>query len=181
MRCLYRVRPYEDKKGSADSLHQEWKEICIDSLINPKTKYTYKKVCQGIVNAFDQLPIWEDIKKPRVGIVGEILVKYMPLANGNLVKLLEKEGAEAVVPDLMDFMNYSIYNGDYQHRFLGTGKKGAIIAKLGIKAIRFLRKPAMDALERSRRFEAPMRIEKVAELAKPILSLGNQYGEGYRL
>lgn len=181
MRCLYRVRPYEDKKGSADKLHQEWKEICVDSLVNPKTKYSYKKVCQGIVTAFDNLPIWEDIKKPRVGIVGEILVKYMPLANGNLVKLLEKEGAEAVVPDLMDFMNYSIYNGDYQHRFLGTGKKGAIIAKLGVKAIRLLRKPAMDALEKSRRFEAPMRIEKVAELAKPILSLGNQYGEGWFL
>ena len=181
MRCLYRVRPYEDKKGSADRLHKEWKEICIDSLVNPKTKYRYKKVCQGIVEAFDQLPIWEDIKKPRVGIVGEILVKYMPLANGNLVKLLESEGAEAVVPDLMDFMNYSIYNGDYQHKFLGTGKKGAIIANLGIKAIRFLRKPAIDALEKSKRFEAPMRIEKVAELAKPILSLGNQYGEGWFL
>ena len=181
MRCLYRVRPYEDKKGSADKLHQEWKEICIDSLINSKTKYTYKKVCQGIVTAFDNLPIWEDIKKPRVGIVGEILVKYMPLANGNLVKLLESEGAEAVVPDLMDFMNYSVYNGDYQHKFLGTDKKGAMIASLGVKAIRFLRKPAIDALEKSRRFEAPMRIEKVAELAKPILSLGNQYGEGWFL
>lgn len=181
MRCLYRVRPYEDKKGSADKLHQEWKEICIDSLINKKTKYSYKKVCQGIVTAFDTLPIWEDIKKPRVGIVGEILVKYMPLANGNLVKVLESEGAEAVVPDLMDFMNYSIYNGEYQHEFLGTGKKGAVIAKAGVKAIRLLRKPAIDALEKSRRFEAPMRIEKVAQLAKPILSLGNQYGEGWFL
>ena len=181
MRCLYRVRPYEDKKGSADRLHQEWREICIDSLVNPKTKHKYKKVCQGIVNAFDNLPIWEELKKPRVGIVGEILVKYMPLANGNLVKLLESEGAEAVVPDLMDFMNYSIYNGDYQHKFLGTGKKGAIIADLGVKAIRFLRKPAIDALEKSKRFEAPMRIEQVADLAKPILSLGNQYGEGWFL
>lgn len=181
MRCLYRVRPYEDKKGSADRLHQEWKEICIDSLVNPKTKHKYKKVCQGIVRAFDELPIWEDIRKPRVGIVGEILVKYMPLANGNLVKLLESEGAEAVVPDLMDFMNYSIYNGDYQHKFLGTGKKGAIIADLGVKSIRFLRKPAIDALEKSKRFEAPMRIEQVAKLARPILSLGNQYGEGWFL
>ncbi len=181
MRCLYRVRPYESQKGSADKLHQEWKEICIDSLINPKTKYTYRKVCQGIVNAFDTLPIWEGVKKPRVGIVGEILVKYMPLANGHIVKLLESEGAEVVVPDLMDFMNYSVYNGDYQHKFLGTHKKGAVIANLGVKAIRFLRKPAIDALDKSKRFESPMRIEKVAELAKPILSLGNQYGEGWFL
>ena len=181
MRCLYRVRPYESKKGSANQLHQEWKEICIDSLVNPKSKYTYKKVCQGIVNAFDTLPVWEGVKKPRVGIVGEILVKYMPLANGNLVKVLESEGAEVVVPDLMDFMNYSVYNGDYQHKFLGTHKKGAVIANWGVKAIRFLRKPAIDALDKSKRFESPMRIEKVAELAKPILSLGNQYGEGWFL
>ena len=181
MRCLYRVRPYEDKKGSADKLHQQWKEICIDSLVNPRSKYRYKKVCRGIVEDFDNLPVWEDVKKPRVGIVGEILVKYMPLANGNLVKVLESEGAEVVVPDLMDFMNYSIYNGDYQHKFLGTNKKGAVIANLGVKAIRLLRKPAIEALEKSKRFEAPMRIEKVAELAKPILSLGNQYGEGWFL
>lgn len=181
MRCLYRVRPYEAQKGSADRLHQEWKEICIDSLINPKTKHTYKKVCEGIVEAFDTLPIWEGLKKPRVGIVGEILVKYMPLANGHLVEVLENEGAEVVVPDLMDFMNYSVYNGDYQTKFLGTGKKKAMVAHLGVRAIRFLRKPALDALEKSKRFESPMRIEQVAELAKPFLSLGNQYGEGWFL
>lgn len=181
MRCLYRVRPYEAKKGSADRLHGEWKEICIDSLVNPRTKYTYKKVCQGIVKAFDTLPIWEELQKPRVGIVGEILVKYMPLANGHLVKLLESEGAEVVVPDLMDFMNYSVYNGDYQYKFLGTKKTAAVIANLGVKVIRFLRKPALDALEKSKRFESPMKIEQVAQLAKPFLSLGNQYGEGWFL
>jgi len=181
MRCLYRVRPYECEKGSANELHKIWKEICIDSLVNPQTKYTYKKVCQGIVKAFDSLPVWENLKKPRVGIVGEILVKYMPLANGHLVELLENEGAEVVVPDLMDFMNYSVYNGDYQHKFLGTKRTGAVVANLGVKAIRFLRKPAIDALEKSKRFESPMKIEKVAELAKPFLSLGNQYGEGWFL
>ena len=181
MRCLYRVRPYELQPGSANRLHRKWQEICIDSLVNPKTKYTYKKVCQGIVEAFDTLPIYEDMKKPRVGIVGEILVKYMPLANNHLVEVLENEGAEAVVPDLLDFMNYSVYNGDYKHKFLGENKSKSIIAKTGVKAIRLLRKPAIDALNKSKRFESPMKIEKVAELAKPFLSLGNQYGEGWFL
>ena len=176
MRCLYRVRPYETVPGSANALHEKWKNICIDSLVNDHTKYSYKNVCYGIVDAFDTLPIDEGMKKPRVGIVGEILVKYMPLANNRIV-----EGAEAVVPDLMDFMNYSVYNGEYKYKFLGAGRKSAMTAKLGIKAIRLIRKPAIEALRKSKRFESPMKIEKVAELAKPFLSLGNQYGEGWFL
>ena len=181
MRCLYRVRPYEKEKGSANALHQKWLEIAIDSLVNSKSKWSYKAVCSGIVEAFDNLPIDETLRKPRVGVVGEILVKYMPLANNHLVDLLEAEGAEAVVPDLMDFLNYCVYNGDYKHEFLGAGWTSAATAKLGVDAIRLIRKPALDALEKSRRFEPPMPIEKVAELAKPFLSIGNQYGEGWFL
>ncbi len=179
LRCLYRVRPYEKVPGSANRLHKNWQDIAIDSLVNPKSKWSYGKVCRGIVEAFDTLPIDEELRKPRVGIVGEILVKYMPLANNHLVDLLEREGAEAVVPDLMDFMNYSLYNGTYKHEFLGT--KSDFGSRVGIKAIRTLRKPALDALEKSRRFEPPMPIEKVAQLAKPFLSIGNQYGEGWFL
>lgn len=181
MRCLYRVRPYELKKGSANQVHKNLEQKCIDSLINPNSKITYKKMCREIVETFDNIPIDEQMKKPRVGIVGEILVKYMPLANNHLVEVLESEGAEAVVPDLLDFMNYSLYNGNYKYKYLGGSKKGAILSDLGIKAIRLIRKPAIDALLRSKRFESPMKIEHVGELAKPFLSLGNQYGEGWFL
>ena len=181
MRCLYRIRPYELTPGSANALHRHWRDICIDSLTNDHSQYTYKKVCRGIVEAFDTFPIHEDMVKPRVGIVGEILVKYMPLANNHLVDLLEQEGAEVVVPDLMDFMNYSIYNGDYKHKYLGTKWTTSATAHIGVDAIRALRKPAIDALKASRRFEAPIPIEEIAELAKPFLSLGNQYGEGWFL
>ena len=181
MRCVYRVRPYEKVPGSADALHRKWREICIDSLINKKSRYSYRQVCRGIVEAFDSLPIDENLRKPRVGIVGEILVKYMPLANNRLVELLEKEGAEAVVPDLMDFMNYCIYNLDYKHKFLGAKWTSSAITRIGVAAIRWLRKPALKALEKSKRFEAPMPIGEVAELAKPFLSIGNQYGEGWFL
>ena len=181
MRCLYRVRPYEKEKGAANALHRKWLEIAIDSLVNDKSKWSYRDVCRGIVEAFDNLPIDETLRKPRVGIVGEILVKYMPLANNHLVDLLEAEGAEAVVPDLLDFLNYCVYNGDYKHEYLGTSWTNAASAKIGVDAIRALRKPALQALEKSRRFEAPMPIEQVAELAKPFLSIGNQYGEGWFL
>lgn len=181
MRCLYRVRPYELERGSADALHEKWRGRCIDSLVNSGSRWSYEAVCKGIVSQFDELPIDETLRKPRVGVVGEILVKYMPLANNHLVELLEREGAEAVVPDLMDFMNYCIYNSDYKHKYLGAGWTSEVTAKVGVDLIRRLRRPALEALEHSRRFEAPMPIEQVAELAKPFLSIGNQYGEGWFL
>ena len=181
MRCLYRVRPYEKTPGSANALHRKWLDIAIDSLTNRKSKWSFKKVCYGIVEDFDNLPIDETLRKPRVGVVGEILVKYMPLANNHVVDLLEREGAEAVVPDLMDFMNYSFYNNTYRADYFGVGKKSKVIALAAIKAVKFIRRHAIRALEKSRRFEAPMPIEEVADLAKPFLSIGNQYGEGWFL
>ena len=181
MKCLYHVRPYEVEKGSANALHEKWKQICIDSLVNPKSSHHFKDVCKGIVDAFDNFPIDETLVKPRVGVIGEILVKYMPLANNHLVDLLEQEGAEAVVPDLLDFLCYSMYNGEYKHEFLGTKWTSAAISKASVAVIEWLRRPATKALQQSKRFLPPVRIEKVGELAKPFLSLGNQYGEGWFL
>ena len=181
MRCLYRVRPYEQVPGSANELHQKLLRMCIDSLVNQRSMHSYAKLCRTIVEEFDALPIHEDMRKPRVGVVGEILVKYMPLANNHLVDLLEREGAEAVVPELMDFMCYCLYNSGYKHEFLGGTWASAQVSKIAVGAIQRLRKPALDALKDSRRFEAPIHIRKVAELAKPFLSIGNQYGEGWFL
>ncbi len=181
MRCLYHVRPYELTPGSANALHSHWRDICVDSLVNPKSPHAYKEVCKGIVDAFDAFPIDETLRKPRVGIVGEILVKYMPLANNHLVDLLEREGAEAVVPDLLDFFNYSLYGSQYKAEFLGVRKSMAMVSAAAIKLLEELRKPAIEALRASRRFDAPISIYRVTELAKPFLSLGNQYGEGWFL
>ncbi len=181
MRCLYRVRPYEWEPGSANALHEKWQRICIESLCDPRRKRKFSQVCADLVRDFDEFPIDESKRKPRVGVVGEILVKYMPLANNHLVELLEKEGAEAVVPDMVDFFNYSIYNGAYKHEFLGTKAKTEFTAHTGVKLIRELRRPAIKALEKSKRFSAPVPIEEIAEMTKPFLSLGNQYGEGWFL
>ena len=180
LRCLYRVRPYERIPGSANALHAALRERCIASLTG-KSRETYAALCREIVQRFDHLAIDETVRRPRVGVVGEILVKYMPLANNHLVDLLEQEGAEAVVPDLMDFLNYCIYNNDYKHKFLGKPWTASATAWFGVRAIRALRAPALKALEESRRFRPPMPIERIAELAKPFLSLGNQYGEGWFL
>ncbi|MCI7018590.1 MAG: 2-hydroxyacyl-CoA dehydratase [Clostridiales bacterium] len=181
MRCLYRVRPYELTPGSANALHRKWRDVCIEELTDDESHWHYKDLCQEIVEEFDNFPIDENLRKPRVGVVGEILVKYMPLANNHLVDLLEREGAEAVVPDLMDFLNYSVYNGKYKSEFLGAKKSSEFVADSTVKLIRQIRKPALEALEKSKRFEAPMHIEDIAEQTKPFLSIGNQYGEGWFL
>ena len=181
MRCLYRVRPYEKVPGSANALRDKWQKKCIKALTSKHSIRSYKRLCREIVEDFDKFPIDETLRKPRVGIVGEILVKYMPLANNHLVELLEREGAEAVVPDLLDFFNYGLYNTRYKTEFLGGAKSGTYVSDMGVKAVRLIRKPALDALKRSKRFDAPMPIEHLAELTKPFLSIGNQYGEGWFL
>lgn len=181
MRCLYRVRPYEKEPGSADALHEKMEKRCIEALTSRRSVRSYRQLCREIVEEFDRFPIDETLQKPRVGIVGEILVKYMPLANNHLVELLEREGAEVVVPDLLDFFNYGLYNTRYKTEFLGGAKYGTGVSALGIKAVRLIRKPALEALKQSKRFGVPAPIEHLAELTKPFLSIGNQYGEGWFL
>ena len=181
MRCLYRTRPYEAVPGSANALHTKWRDIAIAYAMGEKTGYTYGGICRGIVADFDALPLNESLRKPRVGIVGEILVKYMPLANNYLVDLLEQEGAEAVVPDLTDFLIECIYQQSYKHDYLGTGWTSSLLAKVGTDGIAAVRKPAVEALKASRRFDPPTPMAHIADLAKPFLSLGNQYGEGWFL
>ncbi len=105
----------------------------------------------------------------------------MPLANNHVVDLLEREGAEAVVPALLDFFAATIYEQDFKHTHLGKGWTASASAKLGIPALQRMRRPAIEALKASKRFDPPMAINHVAELAKPFLSIGNQYGEGWFL
>ena len=181
MRCLYRTRPYEAVPGAANALHAKWRDIAAAYAMGEKTGYTYGGICRGIVADFDALALNESLCKPRVGIVGEILVKYMPLANNYLVDLLEQEGAEAVVPDLTDFLVECIYQQSYKHDYLGAPWTSSLLAKVGTDGIAAIRRPAVEALKASRRFDPPTPMACIAELAKPFLSLGNQYGEGWFL
>ena len=181
MRALYHVRPYEAVPGSANALHEKWKEKCIAfvSQKHPKRR-VFNRMCREMIEDFDRLPML-DIKKPRVGVVGEILVKFSPTANNDLVGLLEKEGAEAVVPDLLDFLLYCFYNNNFKSEKLGTSKKTAFLGNLGIKALEWLRSPATKAFRASKHFDAPSDIRDLADMAKEIVSLGNQTGEGWFL
>lgn len=182
MRCLYRTRPYEAVEGSANALHEKWKRRVIAFVSQDKvlSHRKYKQMCRDIIRDFDHLPLTDE-KKPRVGVVGEILVKFLPAANNHLVELLESEGAEAVVPDLTDFLLYTFYNQNFQVEHLGKRKKAAKIANLGIRFFEWLRAAAKDEFQKSRRFHAPAQITQLAGYAKEIVSLGNQTGEGWFL
>ena len=181
MRCVYRMRPYEKVPGSVDAVHQKWLKKC-QAFVSAKHMnfFTFRKMCRQMVEDFDAIPITGQVK-PKVGIVGEILVKFAPAANNHLVELLESEGAEAVVPDLLDFMLYCFYNQIYKADKLGMSKKAALISRLGIDALEFLRGSAAKALEKSQNFTPPTSIYKLVEYAKPIVSIGNQTGEGWFL
>ena len=183
LRCIYRMRPYELEKGSVDAVHEKWKKkaiefVCQDKLLSHSQ---FKKMCREMIKDFDNIPIDENLKKPRVGIVGEILVKFHPAANNNLAELLEQEGAEAVVPDLTDFILYCFHNTEFKTDNLGASQKSKAIAKLGIGFFEKLRKAACEEFDKSKHFTRPANIIETAKNAESIVSIGNQTGEGWFL
>lgn len=179
MRVLYKTRPYEKIQGSANALHDKWKAICQKSVMNGNW-LEYKRNIKNIIHDFDALPLTDEVK-PKVGIVGEILVKFLPAANNHLVELIESEGAEAVVPDLLDFLMYCSYNTNFKAEYLGKSKVSATINNIAIRILEYFRKEASKALEQSNRFTPPVPIATLAEYASPIVSTGNQTGEGWFL
>ena len=181
MRVLYATRPYEAKAGSANALHEKWKAICIKSLQKHSLSMAeFNRNIRGIVHDFDELPR-RDVQKPKVGIVGEILVKFSPLANNHVVELLEAEGAEAVMPDLLDFLLYCFYNSNFKADNLGGKRSTAHLCNMGISLLEYFRRTCRRELERSTHFLPPARIQDLASMAKHYVSLGNQTGEGWFL
>lgn len=181
MRATYRTRPYEKIKGSVNSLYNKWVSVA-HNVIKSGNLLKYKNLISNIVKEFDCIKLNEHIIKPKVGIVGEILVKFHPNANNNVFSLLEDEGAEVVVPDLLDFFSYSAYNGIVKFKELLTGtKKTYAIHKAAVKLIELYKEPSIQAFKNSIRFSTPNKIEELAHKAEKFLSLCNQSGEGWFL
>ncbi|MDT2603625.1 acyl-CoA dehydratase activase-related protein [Enterococcus dongliensis] len=178
-RMVYRTRPYELEKGQIDGLHEEWLKK-VESNVRSGSLTVFNRNMKKIIKDFDTIPISNEIK-PKVGVVGEILVKYSPTANNDIVRLLEAEGAEAVVPDLIGFMNYSLYNQIWKYDNMGMPKKNKTIAEWAIKLIEVVEKPMDKALRASKRFTGIHSIYQLAEDASKILSIGNHTGEGWFL
>ena len=123
MKVLYHTRPYELVPGEANKVYERLNGRCKAFLMQKHPSWSsYKKLCQQIVDEFDHILVTDE-KKPRVGIVGEILAKFSPSANNGLVDLLEHEGAEAIVPDLMDFLLYCFKNTEFKARSILARRK----------------------------------------------------------
>ena len=180
--CLLRVRPYEAVPGSANALYEELVTRAVDHLSgtgDPENRF--HPLIDDIVSAFENLPLADIPRKPRVGVVGEILVKFQPDANNNVVGVIEEEGCEAVVPGLLDFFLYCFYNTKQKADELGESRAAAVAARVGIELIELYRRRVRRRLRESGMFPVPERIEELAAHAEPVLSLGNSTGEGWFL
>ncbi len=179
MRVLYRVRPYEAVSGSANILYEKWNsrcELALKSLSNAK----YKSLIRGIIRDFDNLPLLP-VKKPRVGVVGEILVKFHPTANNDIVNVIEQEGAECVMPDLADFLFYTFSTGIFRHEQLAFSKKTEKTARLMVWGTELFRGYIKKRLKKSHRFDPPNLIYDMMKGVDDIVQLGNITGEGWFL
>ena len=179
MRVLYRVRPYEKVPGSANKLYEFWREKAFENVSNGNKREMNENI-KNIVEAFDKLEI-NNIKKPKVGVVGEILVKYHPTANNNIVDVLESEGAEVIVPELLDFFLYCCYNSEFKSKYLSRSNIVKTACNIAITYIESFRKIVIRELQKSERFGSPTSISNLAEKASQVVSLGNQTGEGWLL
>lgn len=179
MRVLYATRPYEKVPGTCQAILDKWHDKIVRNVIHFNRKDYYANL-KGITEDFDQVERTCE-KKPKVGVVGEILVKYHPNANNNIVDIIEAEGGEAVVLDMLDFFLYGMYSKKFNYERLSGSYKQMWINKLGIIAVEWLRKPLRKALRESEHFDEPSHIEDTAEAASQIISIGNQCGEGWLL
>lgn len=178
MRLLLRTRPYELERGAANALYTLWSARAIENVKNGRW-LQFRRNVKAMTADFAALPI-ADIRRPRVGITGEILVKYHANANERLIDLIEEEGGEAVVPDMSNFLSYCLCDASYANRRLCGPLLPRIAGDAGMWALERLKAPIAEAL-RGTRFGELHSIKELAKLGSSIVSLANQAGEGWLL
>ena len=178
---VLRTRPYEKTAGAANRQFTYLTEICKNALETDSLDWPrFYRNCKKIIEVFDRLPL-NDEQKPKVGIVGEVLVKYMPLANNHLIEVLEKEGMEVVMPGMMEFLQYCFWNAQYRAEHLGGKKSTAVLSKTAISIMNRVRKKIFLLLDDSKRFHRPVSIDRIRQLSARILQNGVHSGEGWFL
>ena len=172
------TRAYEVNEGETDSYLEYWIDKLSENLSSTSRKH-FKQNVEEIIKDFENIKIIDEVK-PKVGIVGEILVKYLPAANNQIEKLIEAEGGEPVLGDLADFIFYGMKNAEIKKEKLSKGWGTAFLANIFIKYVESYRKYIRSGLEGTR-FTQPSTIEELMDMAQEFVSLGNQYGEGWLL
>ena len=180
-KMLTKNRAYEVNKGETKALFDKWMEKC-KHLLEHSTNKEFKQSIYDIVNDFEEIELDTSVEKPKVGIVGEVLIKYHPFGNNHVADLLEKEGAEVILPDFMGFAKFMATHRITFNKLLNTNKTSAKISKVAIKLIDILEKDVKIALANSKKgYLPPCDIWHLEDKVKDILSIGNQTGEGWFL
>ena len=180
-KMLTKNRAYEINKGETQKLYDEWMSKCKE-LVRHSTHTQFTKSIYDIVNDFEKIELDTSVKKPKVGIVGEVLIKYHPFGNNFVADLLEKEGAEVILPDFMGFVKFMATHKITFNSLLNINRTSAKISKIAIKLIDILEKDVKKALSNSKKgYLQPCDIWHLEEQVKDVLSIGNQTGEGWFL
>lgn len=184
---LLRVRPYEAVAGTAKDMYDKWDTICQEFLQYSGQSKTlgrnigYTGLIKAIVKDFDELPLRDVERRPRVGVVGEILVKFHPDANNHVVDVIESEGCEAVLPGMLQFFLMPLYSSQFQYDVLGIGKKSHHVKNLVTWLIEKYQAPVVSALKKTGKFDVPPKMKDLAAKADGIISIATRAGEGWLL
>lgn len=178
MKLLYHIRPYEKIKGMTNKVYEKWYEAVRENIRNGKL-LQFRKNLNNIVKEFSEIAVTTE-KKVKVGVVGEILVKFSPFANNHLVDFIESEGGEARTSSLMSFINYCIYSEEFlQERF--HGKFASLGTKAALAVTGFYTGFVNRALRKCKRFREEDFIGNIAKKTSKYISIGHQSGEGWFL
>jgi predicted nucleotide-binding protein (sugar kinase/HSP70/actin superfamily) len=177
MWCYNQTKPYEKNEGDADKARDSMVNFVIEKFKCGKFK-SYKKINMAIINAFAKVEKNND-KKVKVGIVGEIYVKYAHLGNNNLEKFLLSEDCEPVVPALMDFVLYCIVNVVNDYRLYGHNHTTAIIYNFVYKFLHGMQKNIIKQFKKEGSFEPIHDFEHLRKCADKVLNQGVKMGEGW--
>lgn len=178
MKLLYHTRPYEINKGESEKLYNTWNERVKINIQNGSF-FEYKRNITNIIEDFSNIKTSSE-KKVKVGIVGEILVKFSPFANNHLAEFIENEGGEVYTSSLMNFIKYCIFSDIFiTERF--KGKFSALKLKIALWVIDRYTKVIDNALRKNKKFGNDESIETLAKKTSKYISIGNQSGEGWFL
>ena len=180
-KMLTKNRAYEVNKGETQKLFDEWMEKC-KKLLEKSTLKQFKQSIYDIINDFEKIELDTSVEKPKVGIVGEVLIKYHPFGNNFVANKLEEEGAEVVLPDFMGFIKFIATHKITFNKLIKTDSMKAKLFKAAIKLIDILEKDERLALASSKKgYLQPCDIWALQEKVEDVLSIGNQTGEGWFL
>lgn len=177
MWCYNQTKPYEAEAGAADAAREKAIELVVNKF--KKGGYSkYKKITAEIIKIFAAVKRNKE-RKVKVGIVGEIYVKYSGLGNNKLEKFLLSEDCEPVVPALIDFVLYCIINVVNDRRLYGRGKNAAFVYNLAYKLVHGMQKKVIKVFEEEGSFAPPHDFEHLRTCADKVINQGVKMGEGW--